>query len=161
MNGSVPSSEAPALVIRSASIADLEAVLALYRHLHPLEPAAPHAGSAWREIVSHPGTTVLLGAMPSGELVTSCTVVVVPNLTRNAAPYALIENVVTHADHRGKGYGKAILRAAVAEADRHGCYKVMLMTGSKRESTLRFYQSAGFSQDKTGFSIRRDRPQPV
>lgn len=150
-----------ALAIRAATTADLEAVLALYRHLHPEEPAAPDAAAAvWQEIVHHPGTTVLLGTLPSGVLVTSCTVVVIPNLTRNAAPYALIENVVSHAEHRGKGYGKAILRAAIAEADRHRCYKVMLMTGSKRESTLRFYASAGFSQDKTGFSIRRDRPQP-
>ncbi len=114
----------------------------------------------WAELIGHPGTTVLVGLLPSGEFVTSCTLVVIPNLTRGGMPYALIENVVTHADHRGKGYGQAVLRAAIAAADRHACYKIMLLTGSKREATLRFYQSAGFRQDKTGFTIRRDSPRP-
>jgi hypothetical protein len=31
----------------------------------------------------------------------------------------------------------------------------MLMTGSKQPSTLRFYESAGFEQTKTGFQMRR------
>jgi hypothetical protein len=31
----------------------------------------------------------------------------------------------------------------------------MLMTGSKKPSTLAFYASAGFEQSKTGFQVRR------
>ena len=32
------------------------------------------------------------------------------------------------------------------------CYKMMLLTGSKAESTLRFYRNAGYnSSDKTAF----------
>lgn len=80
---------------------------------------------------------------------------VIPNLTRGGRPYALIENVVTHADHRQRGHGRALLHAAVAAAWEAGCYKVMLMTGSKRPETLRFYADAGFEQSKTGFQIRR------
>ncbi len=37
-------------------------------------------------------------------MVATCTLVVIPNLTRGGTPYALIENVVTHTDHRNKGY---------------------------------------------------------
>lgn len=43
----------------------------------------------------------------------------------------------------------------MATAWEAGCYKVMLMTGSKRPETLRFYADAGFEQSKTGFQIRR------
>lgn len=98
---------------------------------------------------------MLVGAVPSGELVASCTLVVIPNLTRSGSPYALIENVVTHAGHRRRGHGRALLDAAVAAAWAAGCYKAMLMTGSKRPETLRFYADAGFEQSKTGFQIRR------
>jgi hypothetical protein len=35
----------------------------------------------------------------------------------------------------------------------------MLMTGSKKPSTLAFYASAGFEQNKTGFQIRRLPPR--
>jgi GNAT superfamily N-acetyltransferase len=87
--------------------------------------------------------------------VTSCTLIVIPNLTRRGAPYALIENVVTHADHRRAGHGRAVLKAAVAAAWAAGCYKVMLLTGRKDAGTLAFYLRAGFEQSKTGFQIRR------
>ena len=39
----------------------------------------------------------------------SCALSVVPNLTRGCQPYGVIENVVTHADYRGKGYGKKVV----------------------------------------------------
>jgi GNAT superfamily N-acetyltransferase len=51
--------------------------------------------------------------------------------------------------------GTAVLHAAIETAWQAGCYKVMLMTGSKQASTLKFYQDAGFEQSKTGFQIRR------
>ncbi len=80
---------------------------------------------------------------------------VIPNLTRGGTPYALIENMVTHADWRKRGFGSAILKAATERAWEEGCYKVMLMTGSKNPATLAFYAAAGFEQTKTGFQIRR------
>ena len=37
-------------------------------------------------------------------------------------------------------------------AEKQRCYKLMLMTGSKQESTLRFYREAGYRDDqKTAF----------
>lgn len=100
------------------------------------------------------GSAIFIGAI-EGAVVTSCTLIVVPNLTRGGQPYGLIENVVTHSSYRGRGFGKQILNAAVAAAWQTDCYKVMLMTGSKRPSTLAFYGSAGFEQNKTGFQVRR------
>lgn len=145
------------LAIRPAGPADLPAVTELYRHLNPADPVPP-AGEAervWRQLLNHPGLTVLVGTVPPDELVASCTVVVIPNLTRAGRPYALIENVVTHGAHRRRGHGRALLEAAVAAAWAAGCYKAMLMTGSTRPETLRFYANAGFEQSKTGFQIRR------
>jgi len=60
--------------------------------------------------------------------------------------------VVTHAECRGKGYATECLNYAKALAEQAGCYKMMLLTGSKKESTLRFYERAGYnSSDKTAF----------
>ncbi len=86
------------------------------------------------------------------KIVSSCVCVVIPNLTRNGRPYALIENVVTHADYRGKGYATACLNYAKEIAQKENCYKIMLLTGSKEAKTLHFYQNAGYnSSDKTAF----------
>ena len=72
----------------------------------------------------------------------------IPNLTRGGAPYGVIENVVVDADRRGSGLGKQIMAATLQAAWAAGCYKVMLQTGSRRESTHAFYRSCGFSPDE-------------
>lgn len=112
------------------------------------------AVAALDQLRRYEGSVVLVGVIGDAP-VTTCTLVVIPNLTRGAKPYALIENVVTHADHRGAGFGRAVLDAAVERAWDAGCYKVMLMTGSKNPATLAFYEAAGFEQSKTGFQVRR------
>jgi GNAT superfamily N-acetyltransferase len=144
------------LAIRAAEISDLPALLDLYPHLDAEDTRCPPDQAARNfEIFSrYPGSAILVGLVQD-ELVASCTLVIIPNLTRGGVPYALVENVVTHVDHRNQGYGKAMLKAAVELAWAEGCYKAMLMTGSKKPSTLAFYEAAGFEQSKTGFQIRR------
>jgi len=144
------------VAVRPAGPDDLEAVLLLLAQLNPedeaLDPAV--AAATWREILARPGVETLLACL-EGEVVACLTLVVVPNLSRGAKPYALVENVVTDAAHRGRRIGRALLDAALARAWELGAYKVMLMTGSKKESTLGFYRAAGFTDDKTAFQIRR------
>ena len=77
---------------------------------------------------------------------------IIPKLNRSVRPYAFVENVVTHADYRGRGYATECLNYAKAIAERENCYKMMLLTGSKKETTLKFYEKAGYnSTDKTAF----------
>lgn len=144
------------LRIRPAQAADLPALAELYRHLNQNDaPAPPETAPAiLARLESLPGSAVLLGEA-GGRLVASCMLVVIPNLTRGGQPFALIENVVTHPEVRQRGHGRALLDAACARAWAAGCYKVMLMTGSTRPETLRFYRGAGFEATKTGFQKRR------
>lgn len=144
------------LVIRPAAIADLAAFRALYRHLIPDDLPLDDMSAAARfaEMLIHPGMTIF-GGFVDGVAVSSCTLIVIPNLLRGGRNYALIENVVTHADHRQKGYGRVLLHHAVEQAFSENCYKVMLLTGSKDPATLRFYSDSGFATTKTGFEIRR------
>jgi len=144
-------------VLRSARADDLAGIQALYLHLNAEDPPADPdtAGAAWDSLLNSGLTTVLVAEI-GGQLAASCTLVVIPNVSRGARPYALIENVVTHAAHRRRGLGHAVLAAALARAWDAGCYKVMLATGSKQEGTLRFYERAGFERGgKTFFQIRR------
>lgn len=140
------------LEIREVVTSDLSDLLFLYAHLHPEpSPKPDQVERAWSAILSDPNHHVLLG-LEEGRPVSSCVLVVIPNLTRNARPYALIENVVTHPDFRGGGRATAVLRRAASLAEEANCYKIMLLTGRKDASTLRFYQNAGFnSEDKTAF----------
>lgn len=105
-------------------------------------------------MLGQPGLTVFV-AEADGRPAATCTLIVVPNLTRGARPYGLIENVVTDAGFRSRGFGRAVLKAAISAAWRQDCYKVMLMTGRSDEATLRFYERSGFSRGKTAFQINR------
>lgn len=132
--------------IRTLSSDDLPELLALYGHLHDADaslPAQPAIDAVWAEIMSN-SRLRYFGGFVDGRLISSCTLAVIPNLTRGCRPYGVVENVVTHPAHRRQGYGTALLHAALAHAWSVGCYKVMLLTGRKDEATLRFYRTAGF-----------------
>ena len=149
------------LEIGAAATGDLEDLLDLYQHLTEGDerPSMAAAAATLVRLEVMTGSAVLVGRV-GGRLLASCTLVVIPNLTRGGKPYALIENVVTHAAARGRGHGKALLAAAVERAWQHECYKVMLLTGSERPSTHAFYRAAGFEQSKTGFQVRRMAKPP-
>ena len=105
----------------------------------------------WDEILSDKNHYVIVGK-EDDMIISSCVLIIVPNLTHGQLPYAFIENVITDVNHRNKGYASQILNYARDIAKEKHCYKIMLMTGSKRESTLNFYKKAGYNcQDKTAF----------
>ena len=143
--------------VRALVTSDLPRLLELYTHLNPNDDPLPPANvvnAAWSESLANPRMRHF-GGFEADHLVAACTICVVPNLTRGCRPYALIENVVTAANHRRKGWGKAVLSEALTFAWNQNCYKVMLLSGRKDEAVLRFYESAGFKSDeKRGFVAR-------
>ena len=140
-------------MVREARQEDMKQVLELYLHLH--EKSIPDETEqllqVWNRIVSDPDHHLIVYEL-EGKIVSSCVCVIIPNLTRNVSPYAFVENVVTHSEYRGRGYASACLEYAAKTAEQSGCYKMMLLTGSKKKSTLDFYTKAGYnSSDKTAF----------
>ncbi|MBU0746348.1 MAG: GNAT family N-acetyltransferase [Gammaproteobacteria bacterium] len=134
--------------IRKLHAHELMQLLDLYKHLHEHDDPLPSASAVeavWAEVLANPRIQYL-GAYVDGALVSTCTLTVVPNLTRACRPYGVIENVVTHPTYRGQGWGQAILKHALDQARQQHCYKVMLMTGRRDETTLQFYEKAGFDR---------------
>ncbi|WP_439497624.1 GNAT family N-acetyltransferase [Bosea sp. (in: a-proteobacteria)] len=148
-------------IIRKAVAADLPAILALYAELSATDrlPLAEDATDTWAKILGSEMMSLHVAEL-DGRAVSTCVLVIVPNLTRNQSPFAIIENVVTLAAMRGRGIGKRVIQAAFDEAWAAGCYKVMLLTGRKDEAVFRFYESCGFARGKTAFEIRRPAAQP-
>lgn len=139
--------------IAEAQREDLPALLSLYKELHETDPVPQGAGleAVWEKILADPDYHILL-AKVDGIAAASVSVIVVPNLTRNARSYAIIENVVTASAHRRQGLAAALMAEAVKIAKAKNCYKASLTTGNKDEGTLRFYEGCGFNRaDKTAF----------
>lgn len=139
--------------IREADFNDLAELSELMAELQPTDipPEKDDLLRVWSEILADEHYHVLL-LLENGRVVSSLCLIVIKNLTRGLRPYALIENVVTRADSRRKGYAGSLIQRAVELASENNCYKVMLLTGRKDEATLRFYGNCGFNHnDKTGF----------
>lgn len=140
-------------MVREAKPGDLQELLELYLFLHETSIPAPsaHLSAVWENILQDANHHLIVNEV-DGKIVSSCVCVVIPNLTRGVRPYAFVENVVTHADYRGRGYATQCLDYAKAVAEEQNCYKMMLLTGSKEQKTLDFYTRAGYnSADKTAF----------
>ena len=145
------------VVVRRVRADELDALLDLYRDLHADD--VPYASqrelrTLWGQVFENPMIHYVVAELDS-QLVASCTLVIVPNLTRGGRPFGLIENVVTRRDCRRRGLGTAALQHALDLAWAADCYKVMILTGRKEPGVHRFYEGAGFEKDgKTGFIAR-------
>jgi len=151
------------LLIRKAMPGDAKALRELYIYYLTENPPADDSVfdasiSIWCDKIGKFAESPLyhlLMAEIGGRIVSSVTLIVVENLTYNVRPYSIIENVVTHVDFRGKGYAKQLMGRACEIAAEMGCYKIMLMTGSKLDSTLGFYEGCGFDRNEKTAFIKR------
>ena len=144
------------MTIRKAAENDLEDLLTLYTCLIDDEDFSDASiySQAWKEILNDKKMECWI-VYEGNTAVASCIITVIPNLTRNRRPYAVIENVVTHRDFRNKGYGRAVMEKAVETAKENNCYKVMLLSSAKRKEAHEFYRRIGFDGDsKKGFQLR-------
>ena len=141
------------MLLREAKSEDLQAILELYLYLHEdsIPEDSEYLRTTWQQIMEDKSHHLIVCEV-EGKIVSSCVCVIIPNLTRNIRPYAFVENVVTHKEYRGNGYATDCLNFAKAIAKENNCYKMMLLTGTKEEKILEFYQKAGYnSVDKTAF----------
>lgn len=140
-------------MIREVNKNDLEDLLILYKQLHnnSMPEITEELKTLWNSIIDNKDHHIIVYE-EQGKIVSSCVCVIIHNLTHNQRPYALIENVITDEEYRGKGFATKCLEYAKNIAVKENCYKIMLLTGSKEEKTLNFYGNAGYnSEDKTAF----------
>lgn len=147
------------IVFREAGPGDFDALLRLYRQLQPEDPPIRDGADAavFAGVLRSPGLHLFV-LESAGEVVATTYLNVIPNLTHSASPYAVIENVVVDAELRGTGLGRRIMDATLQAAWDAGCYKAMLLTGSRNPGTHAFYRACGFSADaKTAYLARPPR----
>lgn len=143
-------------LFREAGPGDLDDVLRLYRQLQPEDPVLLDGSdaAAFAQILGSSGLHLFV-LEADGVIVATTYLNVIPNLTRSASPYAVIENVVVDEALRSTGLGKQIMAGTLQAAWDAGCYKAMLLTGSRMPSAHAFYRACGFLPDaKTAYLAR-------
>lgn len=144
------------MMIREINENDFQGLSELYTHLHnnKLIEDNDKNTAVFNEILADKNHHIIV-AEEDNRIVSSCVCIIVPNLTHNQQPYALIENVVTEKAYRKRGLASECLLYAKELAVANNCYKIMLMTGSKKRSTHTFYQKNGYNRfEKTGYIQR-------
>jgi GNAT superfamily N-acetyltransferase len=132
---------------RAARPEDLQGLLELYGQLHESDGASAseeRLQSVWRNILRDERLHCFVLAV-GRDLRATCILDIVPNLTRGARPFAVLQNVVTHADDRGTGLGKRLVSETLNFAWKQGCYQVLVQTG--RPEVVAFYEKVGFRSD--------------
>ena len=142
--------------IRRLTKEDLPSLLRLYRQLDPADefPSAEAAQEIWQRIAAQE-SIIYLGAVEAGEVVSTCFLAIIPNLTRGGRPIGFVENVVTEETHRRQGLARLVLKEAIRQAREAGCYKVMLASGAGRTQAHALYESLGLDgASKRAFDLR-------
>ena len=140
-------------MIREVRKEDFNELMSLYMQLHnnPMPEQTEEIMKLWEQIIEDKNHHIIV-AEEDGKIISSCVCVIILNLTHGQRPYAFIENVITDANYRKRGLATACLDYAKEIAKKENCYKMMLLTGSKEESILKFYEQAGYNRkDKTAF----------
>ena len=144
------------MIYKTAEYNDLKGILELYKQLNHADPIiVPNiAETIWEKILTNENIKYFI-AIENGIIVSACNICIVPNLTRSGKSYGIIENVITDISHRKKGIGKQIICSALEFAKIKNCYKVVLLSNSKRREAHIFYEKLGFDGDsKKGYEIR-------
>jgi len=136
---------------------ELDKLINLYGFLHPgAEKSDDNAlHHTWHEITTYQDRYIYFVIEADERLVSSCNISIIPNLTNESRPFAVIENVITHPDYRRRGFGIKVLEAAIQHAWQNGCYKIMLLSNNERVEAHRLYEKAGFNGSiKKGYVMK-------
>lgn len=72
---------------------------------------------------------------------------------RHDEPYAMLENVYVEQEHRGKGFGKALILKAIEKAKELCCYKMITQSRYGKEDVHSLYMKFGFKDHGKNFRM--------
>lgn len=147
-------------IVREAAEADIPRIIELYDQLTISKPAAELKRNpspedyreAFARIRQQPGHELLV-VEEGGEVSGTMVFLIVPNLSHNGLPWALLENMVVDEKGRRGGTGRLLIDYALKRARETGCYKIQLASTNSRKEAHAFYRSMGFKASARGFRL--------
>ncbi len=104
------------------------------------------------------GLTFLL-AEANGVAVGTATLLLLPNLTYDCQPSAIVEAVVVDVAYRRRGIATAMMRHMLDGTNAAGCNKIQLLSHKRhvRDGAHRLYTALGFTAEAEGFRLYQQR----
>ncbi len=112
----------------------------------------PCYAEALAQIAADPNNALLVAEVDGG-VVGVFQFTVIQHVAFRAGRVAQIENVIVDPKVRGHGVGETMMRWAVDEARRRGCFRLQLTSNKVRERAIAFYERLGFMVSHEGLKL--------
>ena len=150
-------------IVRLATEGDVPRILDLYHQLaitpsqaeQHQNPSLDDCQRVFAKINTFPGHELLV-AEDDGKVIGTMVLLIVPNLSHSALPWALVENIVIDQRYQRQGAGRLLMDYAIARAKEAGCFKIVLSSDKRRKEAHKFYYSLGLRHRPTGFASTSD-----
>src|ERR1700753_3247715 len=149
------------ITIRRARRDDVAAIVAMLAD-DPLgsarerieDPLPPPYFSAFEAVDCDPNIQLVVAENGEGAVIGCLQLCVLPGLSSQGAPRALIEDVRVASHCRSRGIGEQMVQWAITEAREKKCKLVELLTHNSRVDAQRFYVKLGFQQSHKGMTLQ-------
>lgn len=140
--------------IRKATQQDIPRILELYEELTGEKQNDPSdtTNQVFNEIISLPNQEFLVAEKDSF-VVGTVFLQITPNLSHDARPWAILENMVIDGRYHRQGIGRLLVEYAFTRAREAGCYKMQLLSDKRRHEAHQFYRAVGFEDTAFGFRL--------
>lgn len=95
-------------------------------------------------------SVVFVARAENGTVIGTAMLFVTQRFIHRGGKVGHLEDVATRRGFERRGVGVALVKAVVKEAEKLGCYKVLLNCG---EENVRFYEKCGFHKHETGMRL--------
>lgn len=140
------------LEITEAKIEDVEDVLILQTQIYRVISLASNSRETLEKQLEDKSCDVLVAKL-DGKTIGTATIYYI-DVAAHGRPYAFLEGLVIHEDHRGNGHGTVFFKKCLEISKAKNCYKLLFTSGMDREDAHKFYEKLGFK--KWGYEFRMD-----
>lgn len=138
--------------IQEAKKVDIEAILDLQTQIYRVDSLALNSREILEKQLENPACRVLVARLED-KIIGTATIYLI-DVAAHGRPYAFLEGLVIHEDHRGNGHGTAFFKECAQIAKSKNCYKMLFTSGTDRRDAHKFYEKLGFK--KWGYEFRMD-----
>ncbi len=144
----------PDITIREASETDLPRILDLYiaSDIGDHESFTPAEAAAQLAVFRQYPSYRLYVAESGNKVIGTYELLIMDNMAKRGKRSGIVEDAAVDPAHQGQGIGRAMMRHALDQCRRAGCYKLTLSSNLRREDAHRFYDALGF--ERHGYSFR-------
>lgn len=135
------------VIVRPAGLSDVpglcELLFVLFTREADFEPDRDKQSRALEMIIQQPHIGRIHCAMDGATVVGMISLLFTVS-TAEGGRVAWLEDLVVHPSQRGRGIGRQLLNAAIAEARSTGCLRLTLLTDADNKAAQQLYTRAGF-----------------